>query len=201
MNEEEKVDVAAPPVAELVTCALCNSEVPRESTYIVNARVGCAECVAKVRAELATQVPAGMNILVAGVCGLAGALVGAAAWSGVAIATDLEVGYVAVLVGFLAGLGVKLGAGKQRGPLLQYLAAGLSVVGLVAAKYMLFAHAVVVVGHERGIELSYFDTRFLSVFPEALGQMLGVFDVLFLVLALGAAYRVPKAHVVSIARV
>jgi len=183
-----------------VTCALCSHTVGRESAYFVNSQLACAGCVAQVRAELASQAPGGIGVLVAGVAGLAGALVGAAVWSGVAIATDLEVGYVAVLVGFLAGLGVKLGAGKQRGRLLQYLAAALAVVGLLAAKYMLFAYALVKVGRERGLSIGYLDGRILSFFPEALGQMLGAFDVLFLFLALGAAYRVPKAHAVSITK-
>lgn len=214
MSEAAKVDEVEPPpvVADVdevesaatvdrATCALCNSVVPRVETYLVNSQVGCAACVAKVREELATQVPGGMNLLAAAGGGLAGALAGAAVWAGVAVVTNMEVGYIAVLVGFLTGFGVKLGAGKQRGPTLQYLAAGLSVIGLVAAKYMLFAVTVVKMGHEHGVDLSYFDERIMSVFPDALGELLGVLDVLFLVLALGAAYRVPKAHVVEITKV
>src|SRR5512140_3206580 len=195
------VEVEPAAKVDMATCALCNSVVPRASTYLVNLRVGCALCVAEVRKELATQVPGGLNLLVAGVCGLVGALAGAGVWAAVALATDLEVGYIAVFVGFLTGFGVKFGAGKQRGPTLQYLAAGLSVIGLVSAKYMLFAVTVVRMGHERGVDLSFFDERIRSAFPDALGALLGVFDVLFLVLALGAAYRVPRAHVVEISKV
>lgn len=187
--------------ADMVTCSLCQHEVPQTTTYLVNGQVSCAECTARVRAELAAQVPGGKNLLVAAAGGLAGALVGAAVWTGVAIATNFEVGYIAVLVGFLAGLGVKMGARTQRGPLLQYLAAGLAVVGLFAAKYMLFAYTVVHVGQEQGVDISYFDGRLLSLFPEALGEMLSAFDALFLVLALMAAYRVPKAVPVSIEKV
>ena len=187
--------------ADMVTCSLCQRQVPKPTTYLVNAQVSCAECVATVRAELAAQVPGGANLLVAAAGGLVGALVGAAVWAGVAIATDFEVGYIAVLVGFLAGLGVKIGARTQRGSLLQYLAAGLAVVGLLAAKYMLFAYAVANLGHEQGVDISYFDGRILSMFPEALGKMVNGFDALFLILALLAAYRVPKAVPVSIDKV
>ena len=191
---EPPIDVAA----ATTTCALCRRQVPKASTYLVNEQVGCAECVAQVRAAQAAQVPSGSNVIVAVVGGLAGALVGAAVWAGVAIATNFEVGYIAVLVGFLAGLGVKIGARTQRGPLLQVIAAALAVVGLLAAKYMVFAYALVEFGHEKGADISYFDGRILSVFPSALGDMLSAFDALFLVLALMAAYRVPKAVPISI---
>jgi hypothetical protein len=197
MNEQPTVDGAD----DMAMCSLCQGQVPRATTYLVNAHVSCADCAAKVRAELAAQVPGGSNLLVAVVGGLVGALAGAMVWAGVAIATNFEVGYIAVLVGFLAGLGVKKGAGPQRGALLQYLAASLAVMGLLAAKYLVFAYAVVKLGHERGIDLGYLDGRVLSAFPDALGEMVSAFDALFLVLALMAAYRVPKAAPVSISKV
>jgi hypothetical protein len=197
MSEHSTVDGAE----DIVMCSLCQRQVAKPTTYLVNAQVSCAECVAKVRAALAAQVPRGANLLVAAAGGLVGALVGAIVWAGVAIATNFEVGYIAVLVGFLAGLGVKIGARTQRGALLQYLAAGLAVVGLLAAKYMLFVHVMVNLGHEKGVDISYFDGRILSVFPEALGQMVSAFDALFLILALMAAYRVPKAVPISIDKV
>jgi hypothetical protein len=197
MSEQPMVDVAA----EMATCSLCQCQVPKTTTYLVNAQVTCAECVAKVREELAAQVPGGANLLVAAAGGLVGALVGAAVWALVAIVTNFEVGYIAVLVGFLAGLGVKIGARTQRGLLLQYLAAGLAVVGLLAAKYTLFAYAVVRLVHERGGDVGYFDGSLVSLFPGALGKMVSAFDALFLILALMAAYRVPKAAPISIAKV
>lgn len=199
MTENANPDaVDAPPAVPMVTCTLCNSEVPGASAYLVNEQLSCADCVAKVRAELAMQEPTASGLAAAVAGGLAGALAGAAVWAGVAMATDLEVGYVAILVGFLAGLGVKLGARKQRGVVLQCIAAGLAVVGLLAAKYMVFAYVAVKVGRENGVDLSYLDTRFLSVFPEVLGETINGFDALFLVLALVAAYRVPKANAIAI---
>jgi hypothetical protein len=202
MNQDAKLDAIEPIPApvDVTTCALCGTEIARDAAYLVNLKTSCQDCVAKVRAEVAAQVPSGTNVVVAALGGFAGALAGAAVWAGIAIATDLEVGYVAVLVGYLTGLGVKLGAGKQRGPMLQYLAAAISVVGLVAAKYMLFAYVMVKIARENGVDVGYFDGIIRDNFPQALGQMVGAFDVLFLVLALGAAYRVPKAHAVSIAK-
>ena len=95
---------------------------------------------------------------------------------------------------------MKYCAGKQRGKQLQILAAGLSVVGLFAAKYMLFAYFVVKAAHEHGVEVGYLDSRLISLFPSSLGETLSVFDALFLFLAISAAYRVPKAPLISISR-
>jgi hypothetical protein len=145
-------------------------------------------------------VPRGKNIAIAALVGVGGALVGAAVWAGVALATDFEVGYIAVLVGYLTGHGVKRGAGKQRGLTLQYLAASIAAFGYLAAKFAMFAYMVVKLGHERGYNISYFNPRLLTTFPNALPQMLGVFDVLFVFLALAAAYRVPKAPAISISK-
>lgn len=44
------------------------------------------------------------------VTGVVGGLIGVAIWGGIIYGTGYEVGYVAILVGFLAGTGVRLGA-------------------------------------------------------------------------------------------
>lgn len=200
LDEPRQEAVEERPAADVIRCALCNGEAPEESRYLVNARLSCAACVARVRGELARQSPTASGFLSGAGAGLIGALIGAVVWLTIGVVTNLEVGYVAVLVGFLAGVGVKMGAGLQRGQPLQALAAGLAVVGLLAAKYMIFVWMVVKLGHEHGQDISYFEPRLLSLFPQALGEMVGAFDVLFLFLALAAAYRVPKASAVTIAR-
>ena len=188
----------APPREPMASCTMCRRSVPLVTAFLVNGRATCEACVATIRRKVAEQRPRATGLLVASVSGLVGALAGAAVWAAVAAATHMEVGYVAVLVGFLAGLGVRYGAGKQRGPALQYLAVVLSVVGLVAAKYMLFAHAVVQVGRDKGVEVAYFHHVIVSHFPQALVDSVSPFDALFLFLAMTAAYRVPKAGMVAL---
>jgi hypothetical protein len=190
--------VAAPPAE--ATCGLCNAVVGAATLELVNGRPACAPCVAKVRAELAAQEPGGSRLALAAAGGLGGALAGALVWAGIAVSTQLEVGYVAVLIGFLTGYGVKLGAGKQRGPTLQYAASVLSVVGLIAAKYAIFAYVAVSTVAAQGIEVSYFDERLRALFPAFLKESFGILDLLFVFLALRAAYRVPRAHVVTFSR-
>ncbi|MBA3818205.1 MAG: hypothetical protein H0X17_04890, partial [Deltaproteobacteria bacterium] len=118
-------------------CSLCNARVPREHLRYINAQPACRGCTHQLLAELAEQQPAAKHYPLAFAGGLAGAIVGAAVWAGIAVVTDFEVGYVAILVGFLAGLGVRVAAGKKRSLGMQLMASVLAIVGLLLAKYMI----------------------------------------------------------------
>jgi hypothetical protein len=194
--DEMPIEAAQQPAA---SCVLCSATIPQgEPPRYVNHQQVCARCEEQVRAELAAEQTGTGHYPIALVAGLAGALVGAGVWAGIGIAMNVEVGYVAVLVGFLAGLGVKLGARNKRGAGLQAMAAGLAVVGLVAAKYIVVAHALVGLAAENGVALSYLDSSIVRSFPKILPDMLSPFDILWLILAIGAAYRIPapsKIHV------
>ncbi len=194
-GEEDLVD-------DTVHCGVCKRAVPKQETYIIDGnRITCASCTAAVQRELAASVPTGRGIARGFGAGLVGALVGGAFWAAVTVVTDFQVGFIATLVGYLAGQGVKLAAGKQHGKVLQYLAVGLALVGMVAAKYMIFAYAAVKVTQEHGIDISYFDPRIASLFPGALDQLFDAFDLLFGFLAVLAAWRVTRPPVVTIVKV
>jgi hypothetical protein len=181
-------------------CTLCRAALPEGPTARVNGHPVCPSCALQIERELRAEKPTAATYVPAAALGLLGALVGAFAWSLIGIATNLVVGYVAVLVGFLAGLGVKLGAGAARGKPLQLLAAGLAIVGLGAAKYMMVAYYVVKAAADHGSTVSYFDSRILSIFGKVFTETLSPFDALWLFLAIGAAYRVPKARPVRFER-
>lgn len=66
--------------------------------------------------------------------GTAAAILGAAIWLGVRRATHYEIGYVALLVGFLVGGGVRLGSGNRGGIGYQIIAVVLTYLA-VAANY------------------------------------------------------------------
>jgi hypothetical protein len=68
-------------------------------------------------------------------CGLIGAMIGAAIWYGIGIAINFEIGYVAALVGFLAGGGCYLGARGNAGIMTGVMAAALAVGGIGVAKW------------------------------------------------------------------
>lgn len=67
-----------------------------------------------------------------------GALVGAAVWCLVAVITEYEIGYIAWGVGVLAGFGMVLGY-RERTQIAGFVAAGMSVFGILVAKVSLFA--------------------------------------------------------------
>jgi hypothetical protein len=183
---------------ERATCSLCAAVVPVQQMSWLEGQPACPSCVEQIRTELADQQPEGKHYPIAAVGGLVGAFLGAAVWAGIAIITDFEVGYVAILVGFLAGLGVKLAAGKKRSQGMQIMAAALSIVGLLIAKYMILAHVLVSLAAEGGVEVSYFDPTIFEIFPAALKEMLSPFDALWLILAVGAAYRVPQPSQIAL---
>jgi len=124
--------------------------------------------------------------------GLIGALVGAAVWAAITIGTDYEIGYVAVLVGFLAGAAVKIGGRGRHGPVLQVAAVICAVAGVAIAKYSIFAHEFVeFVEEEYQQTISYLDPQIPEAMVEYSADLFGMFDLLWIVLAVTAAWRVP----------
>lgn len=93
--------------------------------------------------------------------GLVAAIVAAGLWTLVVLATDYEIGYMALGVGALVGYSMLYASGKRGGKQLQIAAAVLSVVGVLLAKYMIF---------------SYFLAKELATYSESAGT--GFFDVL-----------------------
>jgi len=162
-------------------CTLCGIATTLNTSVFVNRQRVCMVCASQgvpiEKAALASHVPAAIGAAV-------GALVGAAVFAAIGIATDFEIGYVAVLIGFLAGRGANLGARGAFAPSLQLMAAGFSIFGLVAAKYMVLAWAI---ADRYGV--SPVDGRVFSFFADNFGQLLSPFDLLWVALAVGAAFR------------
>ncbi len=192
MSEPEAVPPSEPEAAVAVAaCALCQNPIAAGAGTIINGNPVCDRCAAQVQAELAAEQQTGARFPLALAGGAAGALVGAVIWAVIVVATDYEIGYVAVLVGYLAGRGVKLGAGKGRGQTLQIAAAGMAVLGLVIAKYFILAHFVI--NDPKGAELGlgYFSPVLFTVFLRNIGSSLSAFDVLWIAFALMTAWRIP----------
>ena len=79
-------------------------------------------------ATLHEPVPAQPNLLFAILAGLAAALVGAVAWALITVATDMQIGFMAVGVGFLVGYGVGL-FNPQHDKVYGYIGAALALLG------------------------------------------------------------------------
>ncbi len=174
------------------TCALCGSIAAAGTGSLANGRPLCAACTAQVERDFQAQTK-NTRIAPAIGLGLVGAIAGAAIWAGIAIATDLAIGYVAVLVGFLAGYGVRRGAGRTRTQLIRGIAIGCAVFGLLLAKFIIVVQVVAALALEKyGAHIPYFDVVWFKVFWSVFPGTLTAFDALWLVLAISAAARQVK---------
>lgn len=87
------------------------------------------------RSEEGRELSLPMHYVMMGVTGLVGGLIGAAIWAALIYFTGVEIGYVAILVGACAGIGVRLGASQWdfgMGPGL--LAVAVAIVALIGGK-------------------------------------------------------------------
>jgi len=136
-------------------------------------------------AEKASAAAAAVGNYVRGVIfACIGAGIGAALWSGVAIATNYEIGYIAWALGGLAGLGMQIGYGDNNEKA-GLTAAGISLVGIGASK-ILIVYFILKARPEFGPNLSIFDLISFDVIKMTMGPM----DFLFIFLAVATAYRV-----------
>ena len=173
--------------AETPACALCGGAIAAGEQRSVQGRPVCASCAQQLEQELeAERGSARLPFAAAG--GLAGALVGAGVWAAVAVFGNLEIGIIAVLVGFLAGQGARLGAGNARGTPYQVAAAATALVGLLAAKYFIFAQFGAQELAESGMDVGPFHPALLQLFPRVLPGMLSPFDLLWVFIALSSAW-------------
>ena len=144
-NEElqfERVAPVAPVASESpatpgVVCKACNA--PIQGAYFhVNSTVTCEKCKDTVVAAVST--PRGPKPLArsAGL-GLVAAIAGAAIYYGVIALLDLEIGFIAILIGYMVGRAVRMGAGGRGGRRFQILAIVLTYwsVGLAYTPFFL----------------------------------------------------------------
>lgn len=152
-----------------------------------------------MQGELQGERAQGRDVPLAVLGGLLGSLLGGVAWAAIAVASDMEIGYVALGIGWLAGQGVLLAAGKRKGRELQYVAVACSVLGLVVGKYFSLAHAIIgSVQRKQDLTLSYLDPEIIRIFIEHASQLFSPWDALWVFLAFGVAWRIPAPSQVQL---
>ena len=129
---------------------------------------------------------------------LAGALVGGGIWGLIAIFANYEIGFAAIGVGWLAGFVAILASRGVKGLPIQLAAVGMSIFGIIFGKYLTFAHFF-----REGIksvyngnipdEFSMFSTKIITLFIENIHKMVAVYDLLWIALAVMAAWNITKA--------
>ena len=129
--------------------------------------------------------PANLIGAIAG--GLAGAALGAAIWAGVSHFLSIEFGLVAIVVGFLTGGGVSLGAQGAKGLPFQVLAAVIALFGYLGAKILIVLLAL----RDQAPDLPLLDPQTLGLIQEVMISSTDFFDLLFLGIVVYSAWAVP----------
>jgi hypothetical protein len=115
-------------------CADCQKPIA-QYYFEANGRVLCAACKGKLERALAGDgTSRAGRITKALAYGFGAALLGAAIWFGVAVAFNLEIGLVAILIGFMVGKAVRAGSADRGGRRYQVAAALLTYLS-VAMSY------------------------------------------------------------------
>lgn len=126
--DRAEFDAASQEAPQKLQCAACNKPL-LSSYYELNGVPACAECREKAEKGFRPR-PGVSGFLKAVGIGLGGAAVGAGIYYAILALTGYEVGLISILVGFLAGAGVKKGSGGYGGWKYQTLAVGLTYVAI-----------------------------------------------------------------------
>lgn len=175
-------------------CALCEKPLGNERNE-VNGKQTCVSCRDAVLAEIASETDAGVSLGPVVAIGAVASAACGAAWALLIAATKSEIGFAAVGVGYAVGHAVRRATGGKRGRRLQWVAVGCSTLGLLLGKYFYIAHMVREMA-ARSPKASvdgvpgWFDPRVFLYFLTILPRLTGVYDALWLFLALNAAWRV-----------
>jgi hypothetical protein len=122
---------APSPTGTSVECRACHSTIVTEY-YTVNGHVCCERCRSTL--EAAAETPQGIGPLArAGLFGLGAGIAGAAIYFAVIAIAHLEIGIVAILIGYMVGYSVRKGARGRGGLRFQVLAAALTYASVAMA--------------------------------------------------------------------
>ena len=136
------------------------------------------------------------SLLVALLAAGVAALVGGGIWAAIVIITDYEIGFMSTGIGLLTGFAVVYFSGK-RGYLMQAIAVVAALVGIVVGKYVAFfwifrdivAEAY---GAAAANTISPLSLDMVQVFIEALPDIVSLYDILWIILAVLAAWSFPR---------
>ena len=123
-----------------VTCASCNTSIST-AYYSVGDSPFCAQCKSALEAQLEPNTSLGA-LGRALLLGLGAAIAGAAVYYGVIAVTNLEIGIVAILIGYMVGWAVRKGASGRGARRLQVLAVCLTYFSVGLAYFPLALKSV-----------------------------------------------------------
>jgi len=174
-------------------CKICNTQICNNCRFIVNNQELCGKCMEQLRNELEEEKAGNKNLVGGIIGGAAGAILGGIVWALVVVLTNYEIGYVAVAIGWLTGKGVSICSKYKKSKKLQIISAAWCVVGLIIGKYFIFAHSLKeYLFKEQNVNLSYFNPGLFQIIISNLNELLSPWDLLWLFIALGVAWNMPR---------
>ena len=162
----------------------------------------CDSCLFTVNQQLDDETK-NPNLLVALLLGLLAGLAGGAVWFVITCVTQWTIGYVAIGLGWLVGQGIIKGAGGKKGPILQIMAAAITLVSIVITEIFVVCHFIVEALHKEGsttanafdmLLLGIQNEGFISFFSNIFPEILSPIGLLIWGFGIWTAYNVPKVH-------
>ena len=200
------------PSVERQICSECSAEIPIGRGHKTPAnrdmpergeRLLCTRCVSSAKIKLGMNEDEQPNLMGAILVGLLAAGLAAGIWYGFIAATDgWMFGIIAILTGIAVGYGVVWGSGGRRGPTLQIISIGLTVLSLFVAEYLSFMYVAEVGALSLGDFFTLYGASISGNVVEVKGELMqfestaGIMQFIFYGIALFEAFKItaPKPY-------
>ena len=185
------------PVSEAMEtrCAQCNSVLHEgQDRQATDGGVFCRHCFEQLQEHVRRSLEAqgeNINYPAAFTGAVLGGLVGAVAWWGFTVVTNIAFGLVAVVIGFTVGKGVTILSGNKRAVGLQALAVVVAGLSYVYASYLVNRTFVLRALAEQGEEFVLPLLPAPGLLVEVVGLSFDVMDLVFLAIVLWQAWKIP----------
>jgi hypothetical protein len=189
------VETPTAPPAIAVQCSECNTQITdgmeRQNS---GDQTFCQPCFNNLHARMEQAITAqGTDINYSfGFAGAAlGGALGAMAWWGFTVLTEIQFGLVAVIIGIAVGKGAVMFTGNKRSVGLQIMSVGVAAISFAYGSYLVnrtFLMQALSADGEN-VVLPLFPNP--EIFMNVVGLSFGMFEVLFLGFALWEAWKIP----------
>ena len=129
------------------------------------------------------------NLSLSIVAALLAAIIGGAMWAFIAILTEYEIGLLAWAIGGMTGYAVILLAKNNVTMVHQVIAVIASLIGILLGKYFMFGY------YYNESFSGIFDNEVMTIFGENFSAFFGGMDIIFVLLAVVTAWKLPGKHV------
>jgi hypothetical protein len=132
------------------------------------------------------------SLLPAVAAALVAAIAGGIVWGLIVKFSDYEVGIVAWGIGFVTGSAVVAATRGAKGPSLQVIAVVAALIGILLGKYLSYAFVIQEQADAAGVSIGLVSSEMFRFFREDLDNVFGLFDLLWIGLAVVTAWRIPQ---------